>query len=90
MMPDVPSSTEAGFPIPLSGWNSVAGPPNLPRYIQDRLHAGIEKVVARPEFHEAITAIGYAPLFVPAGESRRLVFEESTKMREIRTRAGLR
>jgi tripartite-type tricarboxylate transporter receptor subunit TctC len=51
MLPDVPTSAEAGFPgFELDAWFAVFGPAGMPKEITERLAADIKKIVASPEF----------------------------------------
>lgn len=52
-MPDVPTAKEAGFPdLDVTGWQGLAGPPNLPRSIVARWTALIEEASKDPAFLE--------------------------------------
>jgi tripartite-type tricarboxylate transporter receptor subunit TctC len=57
--PDVPTTTEAGFPGVQGGaWLGVLGPAGLPRPIVQRLHTEIEVILAESGFRQAIVDMG--------------------------------
>lgn len=75
MLPQVPTTTEAGFPsyrfVTRIG---VSAPGGTPQPILDKLYAEITKVVADPEFRTAIEKQGMfpAPSVSPAAYQKRL------------------
>lgn len=81
MLPDVPTTTEAGFPsyrfVTRIG---VAAPGGTPSAIVDRLYAEISKVVSDPEFRKAVEgqAMFPAPSSSPAAFQKLLQDSMST------------
>jgi len=81
MLPDVPTTTEAGFPsyrfVTRIG---VAAPGGTPSSIVDRLYVEISKVVADPEFRKAVEgqAMFAAPSSSPAAFQKLLQDSMST------------
>lgn len=75
MLPDVPTTTEAGFPnyrfVTRIG---VAAPAGTPKPIIDKLYAEVTKVVNDPEFRTAVEgqAMFPAPSASPAAYQKRL------------------
>jgi tripartite-type tricarboxylate transporter receptor subunit TctC len=88
-LPDVPSSKEAGYFVPLSGWNGIAGPPGLPANVVARLEEATKKVTEDPAFAEELAKISYVPLYVSSEDNKRMVFEEAGMLARIRENAGL-
>ncbi len=73
--PDVPTAEEAG---PIAGfevvsWAGIAGPPNLPNPIVDRLNAEICKALATPEAKSKLQAMGGDPSATTPEEFKSLV-----------------
>ncbi len=53
LLPDVPTVTEAGYPmLDVYGWQGVSGPAGLPRYVVDFWAKSLEKACKDPVFIE--------------------------------------
>lgn len=61
-LPDLPTMTEQGHPFPATGWQGVFVPKGTPDAIVHRLHAEINKVLAIPEFQEAVKQKNVPPV----------------------------
>lgn len=75
MLPDVPTTTEAGFPnYRFATRIGVAAPGGTPKPILDKLYAEVTKAVNDPEFRAAVEgqAMFPAPSTSPADYSKRL------------------
>lgn len=75
MLPDVPTTTEAGFPnYRFATRIGVAAPGGTPKPILDKLYAEVTKAVNDPEFRAAVEgqAMFPAPSASPADYSKRL------------------
>ncbi|OWT72752.1 MULTISPECIES: tripartite tricarboxylate transporter substrate binding protein [unclassified Achromobacter] len=86
--PDVPSTTELGFPGIVSGSVSgLIGPAGLPAEVVSTLNAAVAKVVADPAFKDALLKQGTATASSSPEEFRRLVAEEDTRWAKIMAKA---
>lgn len=57
--PDVPTVEESGVPgFEVFSWTGVAGPPNLPKPIVERLNAEVRKAVAAPDVKSKLESMG--------------------------------
>ncbi|WP_233235044.1 tripartite tricarboxylate transporter substrate binding protein [Bordetella sp. LUAb4] len=82
--PDVPSTTELGYPGIVSG--SVAGligPAGLPADVVTTLNAALAKVVANPAFKDTLLKQGTATASSTSDEFRRLVVDEDKRWAKI-------
>lgn len=58
-LPDVPTLAEAGVPqVEMSAWYGIYMPAATPKAVQDRVHAGVNQVLAMPETRTRLDAIG--------------------------------
>ena len=78
--PDVPSTSELGFPTLVSG--SVAGlvgPAGLDAGIVSKLNAAVAKAVANPAFKATLVAQGTEPMSSSPEQFRKLISEEDQR-----------
>lgn len=58
-LPDVPTIAEAGVPgFELVSWSGIVGPKGLPRDIQMKLNAALQRIVATPDFQSSMLVTG--------------------------------
>jgi tripartite-type tricarboxylate transporter receptor subunit TctC len=72
--PDVPTVDESvirGFEV--ISWTGMAGPPNMPRPIVDRLNAEVRKALAVPEVKNKLESMGGDPRATTPEEMRAMV-----------------
>jgi tripartite-type tricarboxylate transporter receptor subunit TctC len=83
--PEVPTFAEAGGPrnLEISGWTTLAAPPNLPPAVREKLRVEIEKALAEPNMLEKFTAFGYVPFPAPRDGFARYIQDESAAMAEV-------
>ena len=61
-LPDVPTSTEAGYPNLLSAaWTGLVAPAGTPQPVVDRLAAAVAKVIVDPKVIDGLKKIGGQP-----------------------------
>jgi tripartite-type tricarboxylate transporter receptor subunit TctC len=61
-LPDVPTSTEAGYPsFQATNVTGLIAPAGTPREVIDKLNAAVQKVIAQPAVREKLAAIGAQP-----------------------------
>jgi tripartite-type tricarboxylate transporter receptor subunit TctC len=67
-LPDVPTTTEAGFPdYRISGWNAIFAPKGLPADIQAKLVDALGKALTDPDTMKRLTDLGTV---IPNAEER--------------------
>ena len=63
MLPDVPTTTEAGYPhIEGDGWVGVLVPARTPNEIISLLHREMVKIIALPDVKERLPTLGFEPI----------------------------
>jgi tripartite-type tricarboxylate transporter receptor subunit TctC len=67
-LPDVPTTTEAGFPdYQISGWNAIFAPKALPADVQAKLVDALNKALSDPDTAKKLTDLGTV---IPNAEER--------------------
>jgi len=86
-LPDVPTSSEAGFPeINLSQWWCITGPKGLPQEIVKRLDEAAKKITNSPEFQKDLAAINSVPHYMSPSEVRNFATREMTTLQALSTK----
>jgi tripartite-type tricarboxylate transporter receptor subunit TctC len=63
MLPDVPTTTEAGYPhIEGDGWVGVLVPAGTPNEIISLLHRQMVRIIALPDVKERLPTLGFEPI----------------------------
>jgi tripartite-type tricarboxylate transporter receptor subunit TctC len=63
MLPDVPTTTEAGYPhIEGDGWVGVLVPAGTPKEIIISLHREMVRIIALPDVKERLPTLGFEPI----------------------------
>src|SRR5262245_18391272 len=91
LTPDVPTVAEAGVP----GYEAticlgVMAPAGTPKEIVDKLNAGINKVIARPDVKEAWAKQGAVPLVMTPAEFGKYLQADIEKWAAIVKGAGIK
>lgn len=60
-LPGVPSIASALPELEYESWIGVLGPRNLPRQVMDRIHRGVQEVIAMPDVSARIRDLGALP-----------------------------
>jgi tripartite-type tricarboxylate transporter receptor subunit TctC len=90
IFPDVPTATEAGYPVALDLWRGIVVPKGTPAPVIRKLEQAIKATVASPEFQEAGVKIGFLPAFLPADEFGRLIATDDGKLATVMDKLGLK
>ena len=91
LIPDVPSTAEAGFPqFKGMWWGGLAAPAGTPQPIVDRLNKELNELVKSAEFLKLLDTLGYLPVGGPAQKLQERAEEEAQMWKEIAERAGVR
>jgi tripartite-type tricarboxylate transporter receptor subunit TctC len=90
MMPDVPTTIEAGYPdSEYTFWNALLAPAKTPRPIVERLHAEVNKVLKSPAFMEKMKSQGLEPLALSPAELDKMIARDIDSHIAIVKKAGL-
>lgn len=92
LFPDVPTTTEAGFPqIQSFIWFGLAAPAGTPKAIVDKISADVREIVAQPAFTERfITTPGWKRIASTPAETDAVIQSELPIIREMTAAAGVK
>lgn len=77
-MPDVPTTTEAGFAsVDVITWFGISGPKGLAKNVMDALAAAAKKVVEDPTYAKELEAVGRYPRFLSPKQMQEFVSKEA-------------
>lgn len=89
-LPDVPSSTEAGYPdIHIPTWVGIMAPAATPPAIVQRLNEAVAQVQKDPEFQARLAASGTDPLPLSRDAFAKLVSEQYLRIGQVVEKAGI-
>jgi tripartite-type tricarboxylate transporter receptor subunit TctC len=81
LLPDVPTSAEAGFPTArLDYWIGLEGPPKMDQTVVKRLNAAMRAAVALPEIAEQLSKAGAEPRLSSSEEFNSLRRQDSARL----------
>lgn len=90
-LPNVPALSELGYPnFHMVEWYGVFAPAAIPSAIADKLHAGINKVLARADVQAAILAQGQEPRTESRAAFAVMVKADNQRSRDVIAKAGIR
>jgi tripartite-type tricarboxylate transporter receptor subunit TctC len=88
--PDVPTVDESAIPgFEVISWTGLAGPPNLPKPIVDRLNAEMRKALATPDVKQRLEAMGGDPRATTPEEMKSLVQRQYDTWKKLAVEANL-
>jgi len=88
--PDVPTVAESAIPgFEVISWTGLAGPPNLPKPIVDRLNAELRKALAVPDVKQKLEAMGGDPRATTPDEMKALVQRQYDTWKKLAVEANL-
>ncbi|HYI04013.1 MAG TPA: tripartite tricarboxylate transporter substrate binding protein [Reyranella sp.] len=88
--PNVPTVDESAIPgFEVISWTGLAGPPNLPKPIVDRLNAELRKALAVPEVKSKLEAMGGDPRATTPDEMKALVQRQYDTWKKLAVEANL-
>jgi tripartite-type tricarboxylate transporter receptor subunit TctC len=90
IFPDIPTATEAGFPVALDLWRGIVVPKGTPAEAVKKLEESIRGTVESPEFLQAGEKIGFLPAFLPAREFGQLIATDDAKLASVMDALGLK
>jgi tripartite-type tricarboxylate transporter receptor subunit TctC len=90
-LPAVPTFASLGLPSVNPGsFRFLAGPAAMPRAVQDRLIAAMEKLARMPDLATRMGELGYDPTFIGPPGRREYVVAELRKWRKVRQESALK
>jgi tripartite-type tricarboxylate transporter receptor subunit TctC len=88
--PNVPTVDESGVPgFEVISWTGLAGPPNMPKPIVDRLNAEVRKALAVPEVKKKLESMGGDPRATTPDEMKALVTRQYETWKKLAKEANL-
>jgi tripartite-type tricarboxylate transporter receptor subunit TctC len=91
LTPDVPTTTEAGYPdMVYVNWYVILGPAGMPRPLADRITASLRKVLGEPAVASKLRDMGIEPGTMSADEFTTMLKSELAKMHEIAKAANIK
>ena len=88
--PDVPTVAESAIPgFEVVSWTGLAGPPNMPKPIVDRLNAEVRKALAVPDVKSKLEAMGGDPRATTPDEMKALVQRQYDTWKKLAVEANL-
>jgi len=90
-LPELPTMTEAGVAgFEYSSWNGVHLPPRASPQVVMRVHAALEKILARADFRERVLSMGMEPAISSPSALGDIVKADLAKWRGVMQAAGIR
>jgi len=91
VLPDSPTTTEAGFPqYKNSGWFALSAPGGTPKPILDKLHAALQASLKDPSVVDGFGKQGAVPILMSLDQAKKFQHEEIERYRDIITKAGIK
>lgn len=89
-LPDVPTSTEAGYPeLVVKDWYGLSAPANTPKELVSRLNAEFLRALKLPEVKERLATTGYETVGGSPEEFTAYVKSEYERWGEVVKKAGI-
>ena len=90
-IPDMPTLAESALPgFSYGTWSGMLAPARTPRAIITRLNAEITRILALPEIHQKMTALGVDPDPTTPAAFDKLIAEEVARMAKLARAAGIK
>jgi len=90
-LPDVPTVAEQGFlGYEAATWTGLLAPIGTPPAVVDRLYRECARIIAQPEMHQKIIALGNEPVGNTPEEFAAEIRQEAPRWKEIAAKAGIR
>jgi tripartite-type tricarboxylate transporter receptor subunit TctC len=87
--PEVPTATEEGVPVVISGWHVLAVPAGTPADRIAKLSAALNAAATRPDVKEKLIKAGVKPTGSSPDEAQAMVRSEWKRWGEVARKAGL-
>ncbi len=91
LLPEIPTFAEQGFPkVVVTNWQGVIGPKGLPAEIVNTINTALNKVLAQPQFKQAVQEQANEVIGGNPSEFESLIKSESKKWREAVSRGNVK
>ena len=91
LLPNVPTSAEAGFPgFLIANWFGLAAPRGTPPEIVAALHAEVQKMLAKQEVRDKLVAAGAEPVGMGPADAGKHIEAEAKRWGELIRKAGIK
>jgi tripartite-type tricarboxylate transporter receptor subunit TctC len=87
--PTIPTATEQGLPVVISGWHVLAAPAGTPAPVLARLNAALNAVNAKADIRDKLGRAGVQPATSTLEEVAQMVRSEHRRWGEVARKAGL-
>jgi tripartite-type tricarboxylate transporter receptor subunit TctC len=88
--PDVPTLAESGLEdFKYGGWYGFAFPRGTPKPIVDKMHAALERVMARDDVRRSLEVTGAIATLSTATQLREIIEWDIKKLQDVAKRSGL-
>src|SRR6478609_1211152 len=90
MLPDVPTTGEAGYPeVQMNTWFGLAGPPGMPKEVVARLDKELAAVMADQAFRDKLAKLGLAVDYRPDAAFISFMADDSRRWQELIPAMGI-
>jgi tripartite-type tricarboxylate transporter receptor subunit TctC len=83
MLPNVPTTAEAGLPVEIAGWFGFMVPSGTPKEVVDKIYADVATVLKDPEMLSKLAAQGMSPVANTPAQFTKQIDDESQQWSEI-------
>jgi tripartite-type tricarboxylate transporter receptor subunit TctC len=90
MLPDVPTTAEAGLPdVRMETWFGLAGPPGLRKEIVARINKEVATIATEPQFQEKLSKLGIAVNYKADSEFIKFMTDDAARWRTLIPAMGI-
>jgi tripartite-type tricarboxylate transporter receptor subunit TctC len=89
-LPDIPTLTEAGYPVIADGWGGIAGPRGVPARIVQRIDRAIERAVKMQDVRDRIESFGGEPVHAGPAEFAKFIRTQYDRWGPVIKQAGVK
>ncbi len=90
MLPDVPTTAEAGLPdVRMDTWFGIVGPPNMPNEVVMRLTRELDVVLKGPALQDKLAKAGLAVDFRPGAQFISFMVDDTKKWEQLIPAMGI-
>src|SRR5262245_47861529 len=90
MLPDVPTTAEAGLPdVRMDTWFGLVGPPGMPAAVVERINRELVVIAVKPAFQDKLAKLGLAVDFRPVPEFNSFMAADSRRWQQLLPAMGI-
>lgn len=87
--PNVPTLTEQGYPVVVTGWHVLAAPAGTPPDVIATLSRALNVATSKPEVRDRLLKAGVTPATSTPQEAQSLIISEHKRWGEVARKAGI-